>query len=92
MSNQPIQPLRVQALPISSQAHTSKTARLLNDTNQKVTMHLTQARADAHYDPSPNKRPTTEKVVETFLETSSPLSMSLLTVATLCIVYGMVAK
>lgn len=89
---QPIHPLRVQALPISAQAHTNKTARQLNDTNQKLTMHLTQVRADAHYDPAPAARPTNAKVVETFADASTPLSVSLLTVAVLCLAYSFVAK
>lgn len=92
MSGQPIHPLRVQALPISSQAQTSKTARQLNDTNQKLTMHLTQVRADARYDPAPAARPTAAKVVEMFTDASTPLSVSLLTVAALCVVYSVVAK
>jgi hypothetical protein len=91
-SKQPIKPVRVQALPISSQAHTSKTARLLNGTNQKVTMHLTQTQADAHYDPPPPPRPTTAKTIEMFAASSTPLSVGLLTVAALSIVYSLVAK
>ncbi len=92
MSGQPIQPLRVQALPITSQAHTSKAARQLNDTNQKLTMHLTQSRADAHYDPPPAPRPTAAQVIENFAGASTPLSVGLLTVAALCVVYSVVAK
>jgi hypothetical protein len=92
MSGQPVQPLRVSALPISSQAHTSKAARHLNETNQKLTMQLTQARADSQFDPAPNPRPTTEKVIQNFVGTSTPLSVTLLTVAALCVVYSIVAK
>lgn len=92
MSAQPIHPLRVQALPISAQANTSKTARQLNDTNQKLTMHLTQTRADARYDPPPPSRPTTAKVIEMFADASTSLSVSLLTVAVLCVAYSLVAK
>lgn len=91
-AQQSIHPLRVQALPISAQAHTSKTARQLNDTNQQLTMHLTQVRADARYDPPPAARPTTAKVVEMFADASTPLSVSLLTIAVLCVAYSFVAK
>lgn len=92
MSGQPVQPLRVQALPITSHVHTSKAARQLNDTNQKLTMHLTQSRADAHYDPPPASRPTAAQVIENFTGASTPLSVGLLTVAALCVVYSLVTK
>lgn len=55
-------------------------------------MHLTQVRADARYDPPPAARPTTAKVVEMFADASTPLSVSLLTIAVLCVAYSFVAK
>jgi hypothetical protein len=55
-------------------------------------MQLTQARADSQFDPAPNPRPTTEKVIQNFVGTSTPLSVTLLTVAALCVVYSIVAK
>jgi hypothetical protein len=67
-------------------------ARQLNDTNQKVTMQLTQVHADAQYDPAPAPRPTAAKVLEMFTSSSTPLSVSLLTVAALCVVYSIVTK
>ena len=88
-----VQPLKVNALPISGSGSKTQVGQDLMKQNQSLTMQLAQVSADTKYDAQTPPPPTKQVFIESFTSAKeAPLISGLVVSGILLFIYGLVVE